>query len=169
MPSLEIFGLIMCCCCRWPADKMQTAITGGSFYKYFFNDLNNTIQIHVLFDCLYIFKTSVTGLTVEFSDVCWLFSGHVTYYAFCKNSQFLLEFALQIPSLVYVPWVPALHQVSLLKRALCFSKYVTEMPQNKSPVTLNPSTLFITRGDGPDNYDVQWNASFGTCFTDAES
>ena len=104
----------MCCCCRLPANKIQTANTGGSIQRLLKMNiitLHNSSQVQVKF----VFGNKflyISFFIYIYNEWDW------TYRRICrclftlfrpcdvtglsKSTQFLLEFALHLLSLVYI-------------------------------------------------------------------
>ena len=90
----------MCCCCRLPANKIQTVNTGGSIWRLLKTNINTSQFVtssskilcseksfHIL-HFLYIFKANWTELIDESANVCLHFSGHVTSQSFTRVLSF---------------------------------------------------------------------------------
>ena len=106
----------MCCCCRLLANTIQTVDTCGSIQRLFKMNiitLYNSLQVHVKFRVRIFFF-------IYFIFYIYLKEWDWTYRRIClclftlfrpwdvtglwKSTQFLLEFALHLLSLVYILW-----------------------------------------------------------------
>ena len=131
----------MCCCCRLPANKIQTANTGGSIQRVLKTNiitLHNSLQVHVkfrvseksfhIFHFIYIFINEWDWTYRRICRCLFTLFRPCDVTGLWKSTQFLLEFALHL-CLVYILW--------------CWptTKCYANMPQN---AVLFPTLWFLT-------------------------